>query len=35
MKTYKLVTQSGAWYTYVDKETGEELKFKQELGKTY
>ena len=27
MKTYKLVTQSGAWYTYVDKETGEELKF--------
>jgi recombination protein RecA len=27
MKTYKLVTQSGAWYTYVDKETGEEIKF--------
>ena len=27
MKTYKLVSQSGAWYTYVDKETGEELKF--------
>lgn len=27
MKTYKLVNQSGAWYTYVDKETGEEIKF--------
>ena len=27
MKTYKLVNQSGAWYTYVDKQTGEELKF--------
>ena len=27
MKSYKLVGQSGAWYTYVDKETGEELKF--------
>lgn len=27
MKTYKLVTQSGAWYTYVDKTTGEEIKF--------
>ena len=27
MKTYKLVTQSGAWYTYVDEETGEEVKF--------
>ena len=27
MKTYKLVSQSGAWYTYVDKVTGEELKF--------
>ena len=27
MKTYKLVNQSGAWYTYVDAETGEELKF--------
>jgi len=27
MKNYKLVSQSGAWYTYVDKETGEEIKF--------
>ena len=27
MKTYKLVNQSGAWYTYVDKVTGEEIKF--------
>lgn len=27
MKSYKLVGQSGAWYTYVDKETGEEIKF--------
>jgi len=27
MKTYKLVNQSGAWYTYVDVETGEEIKF--------
>jgi len=27
MKTYKIVNQSGAWYTYVDKETGEEIKF--------
>jgi len=27
MKTYNLVKQSGAWYTYVDKETGEEIKF--------
>lgn len=27
MKTYKIVSQSGAWYTYVDTETGEELKF--------
>ena len=27
MKSYKLVNQSGAWYTYVDKETGEEMKF--------
>ena len=26
MKTYKIVNQSGAWYTYVDTETGEELK---------
>ena len=24
---YKLVNQSGAWYTYVDKTTGEEIKF--------
>lgn len=27
MKQYKLVNQSGAWYTYVDSETGEEIKF--------
>jgi recombination protein RecA len=27
MKTYNLVKQSGAWYTYVDTETGEEIKF--------
>ena len=27
MKKYKLVAQGGAWYTYVDKETGEEIKF--------
>jgi recombination protein RecA len=27
MKSYKLVNQSGAWYTYVDVETGEEIKF--------
>lgn len=27
MKTYKLANQSGAWYTWVDKETGEEIKF--------
>ena len=27
MKSYNLVKQSGAWYTYVDKETGEEVKF--------
>jgi recombination protein RecA len=27
MKTYKLVNQSGAWYTYVNKTTGEEIKF--------
>jgi recombination protein RecA len=27
MKQYKLVNQSGAWYTYVDKSTGEEIKF--------
>ena len=27
MKTYKLVKQGGAWYTWVDEETGEEVKF--------
>ena len=27
MKTYKLVTVSGAWYTWVDESTGEEVKF--------
>ncbi len=27
MKTYKLVTVSGAWYTWVDESTGEEIKF--------
>lgn len=27
MKTYNIVNQSGAWYTYVDKQTGEEIKF--------
>jgi len=27
MKTYNLVKQSGAWYTYVDVQTGEEIKF--------
>lgn len=27
MKDYNLVKQSGAWYTYIDKSTGEELKF--------
>lgn len=27
MKEHKLVKQSGAWYTYVDSETGEEIKF--------
>lgn len=27
MKENKLVTQSGAWYKYVDTETGEEVKF--------
>jgi recombination protein RecA len=27
MKDNKLVKQAGAWYTYVDTETGEELKF--------
>lgn len=27
MKELKLVKQGGAWYTYVDTETGEEIKF--------
>ena len=27
MKTYKLVLQGGAWYTWVDESTGEEVKF--------
>ena len=27
MKDEKIVKQSGAWYTYVDTETGEEIKF--------
>tara|TARA_R110001583_G_scaffold55991_2_gene169699 strand:+ start:1251 stop:2375 length:1125 start_codon:yes stop_codon:yes gene_type:complete len=27
MKTYKLVKQGGAWYTWVDESSGEELKF--------
>ena len=27
MKDNKLVKQAGAWYTYVETETGEELKF--------
>jgi len=27
MKTYKLVQISGAWYTWVDESTGEEIKF--------
>ena len=27
MKTANLVKQGGAWYTYVDTETGEEFKF--------
>jgi hypothetical protein len=27
MKENKLVKQAGAWYTYVDTDTGEELKF--------
>ena len=27
LKDYKLVTVSGAWYTYKDPETGEEIKF--------
>lgn len=27
MKTYKLIQVSGAWYTWVDESTGEEIKF--------
>lgn len=27
LKDYKLINQSGAWYSYVNKVTGEELKF--------
>ncbi len=27
LKTYGLINQSGAWYTYVNKITGEEIKF--------
>jgi len=27
MKNNKLVKQAGAWYTYIDTETGEEIKF--------
>ena len=27
MKENKLVKQAGAWYTYIDTDTGEELKF--------
>jgi hypothetical protein len=27
MKENKLVKQAGAWYTYIDTETGEEIKF--------
>jgi hypothetical protein len=27
MKEEKIVKQSGAWYTYIDTETGEEIKF--------
>jgi recombination protein RecA len=27
MKQYKLVNQAGAWYTWVDESTGEEIKF--------
>lgn len=27
MKEHNLIKQAGAWYTYVDTETGEELKF--------
>jgi hypothetical protein len=34
MKDYGLITQSGAWYTYVNKLTGEELKFQSKQFKT-
>jgi recombination protein RecA len=34
MKDYSLITQSGAWYTYVNKLTGEELKFQSKQFKT-
>jgi recombination protein RecA len=27
LKDYKLINQSGAWYSYVNKNTGEEIKF--------
>ena len=27
MKDNKLVKQAGAWYTYIDTDTGEEIKF--------
>ena len=27
MKDNKVVKQAGAWYTYIDTETGEEVKF--------
>lgn len=27
MKDYGLITNAGAWYTYIDQETGEEIKF--------
>jgi hypothetical protein len=27
MKENKIVKQAGAWYTYIDTETGEEIKF--------
>jgi hypothetical protein len=27
MKENKVVKQAGAWYTYIDTETGEEVKF--------
>lgn len=34
MKDYGLISQSGAWYTYVNKLTGEELKFQSKQFKT-